>query len=158
MRLSNVPVPEPYLVGLGVGVVLSRQRLRPLPLPSSVRLAMGLPLATAGVALVGAAVKSAEQVNVADPERLLTAGPYARTRNPMYVGWGLVHLGIGVAFGSVELLATLPLAATWVHRDVLAEERVLRRRFGREFEAYRAAVPRYLSRTAPGRAEPGRRS
>ena len=81
---------------------------------------------------------------VDDPRRLLTTGPYAVIRNPMYLGWALLHLGSALVAGSGWILAALPPAALRVHREVLAEERVLEERFGEEFRRYRAAVGRYL--------------
>ena len=42
------------------------------------------------------------------------------------------------------IVATTPLAAWWTHWDVLREESHLAARFGEEFDAYRARVPRYL--------------
>ena len=81
---------------------------------------------------------------VARPERLVTTGVYATSRNPMYVGWALLHLGFGLVGGSTWVLGAFP-AATWlVHRQVLHEERDLREAFPDEFARYRAAVPRYL--------------
>lgn len=160
-RIGNVPLPEPYLIGLGVGLTLSRLRSWPVPLSPSLRLLIGVPLAAAGTLLAGAAVRSAGQVEVADPQQLLTGGAYARTRNPMYLGWALIHLGAGVAKGSSWLLVTFLPATAWIHDEVLREERVLHRRFGKEFEAYAEAVPRYLfgvRPTALGPAQRDRRS
>jgi protein-S-isoprenylcysteine O-methyltransferase Ste14 len=160
-RIGNVPLPEPFLIGLGVGATMSRLRPWSLPLSSSLRLLIGMPLAAAGTLLAGAAVRSAGQVEMANPQQLLTRGSYSRTRNPMYVGWALIHLGAGLTAGSSWLLVAFLPAAAWTHDEVLHEERYLHRRFGREFEAYADAVPRYLvgvRPTAPGPARRDRRS
>lgn len=156
-RIGNVPLPESYLIGLGVGLTLSRLRSWPLPLSSSLRLLIGVPLAAAGTLLAGAAVRSAGQVEVANPQQLLTRGSYAQTRNPMYVGWALIHLGAGVATGSSWLLITFFPATAWIHEEVLHEEQALHRRFGSEFEAYAESVPRYLLRVRPTARGPARR-
>jgi protein-S-isoprenylcysteine O-methyltransferase Ste14 len=83
------------------------------------------------------------------PSLLVTGGPQARTRNPMYVGWILLHVGVGLLARSPWVLATWPVSFALVHRSVLREERGLAQRFGREFTEYRTQVPRYVG--LPGR-------
>jgi protein-S-isoprenylcysteine O-methyltransferase Ste14 len=83
------------------------------------------------------------RVDLGDPHRLVIAGPYAISRNPMYVGWGLLHLGIATVVGSVWTLATFPPAAVVLHWQVLREEQQLRQRFGEDFRRRCATVPRY---------------
>jgi protein-S-isoprenylcysteine O-methyltransferase Ste14 len=142
-RLRNVPLPEPHLAALALGAVLERRR--PWPLPGSrSRPAVGWSLVTGGAALIGAAVRASERTHLEHPDRLVTAGPYARSRNPMYVGWSLVHLGAALVAGSGWILAGLPVAAATIHRQVLAEETLLAERFGAAFERYRERVPRYV--------------
>jgi protein-S-isoprenylcysteine O-methyltransferase Ste14 len=145
-RLSNVPVPEPHLLGIAAGVLL--HRLRPWVLPGSRNLhrLVGWPLIAAGTYLVVRSLAAASQVDLEHPDRLVTSGPYAVSRNPMYVGWALLHLGGGVAGGVGWIVATFPAAVGWVHREVLREERALGQDFGDELGRYRAAVPRYLPR------------
>jgi len=88
---------------------------------------------------------------------LITEGPYARCRNPRYVE---VILGVfAYAFFSNYLgaYAVALLSVPVVHMIVLLEERELRDRFGAEYEAYLARVPRYLPRRRPAEAPgPGR--
>jgi protein-S-isoprenylcysteine O-methyltransferase Ste14 len=62
----------------------------------------------------------------------------------MYVGWALLHLGVGVLSGSAWVVATLPPAAGLVHGQVIKEERALAAGFGDDFAHYRAAAPRYF--------------
>ena len=145
VRLRNVPLPEPFLLGLGLGAVL--HRLRPWRLPGSrpIQRIAGAILVVSGTLLIIRAVQAAGSGTVDDPDRLLTTGPYAHSRNPMYLGWGLLHLGSALLAGSGWLLAVELPAALAVHRGVLGEERRLETRFGDEFDRYRAAVGRYLS-------------
>lgn len=116
-----------------------------LPGPRNVYRLVGWPLIAAGTYLVVRSWAAARQVDLEYPDRLVTTGPYSVSRNPMYVGWALLHLGAGVAGGSGYIVAALPAAAVWVHRNVLREERELGEDFGHEFGRYRAAVPRYLA-------------
>jgi len=144
VRLRNVPLPEPFLLGLGLGALLHRFRPLHLPWNRSLHRTAGAILVGSGTYLIIRAVQAAGSVAVDDPDRLLTTGPYARSRNPMYLGWGLLHLGSALLTGSGWLLAAAPPAMMAVHHAVLGEERRLEQRFGEEFARYRATVGRYL--------------
>ena len=143
-RLSNVPVPEQNVVGIAAGLLLHRARPWRLPGPRYVRRLVGGALSAGGTALVVRSWSAAGQVDLSQPERLVTSGPYAISRNPMYVGWALLHLGVGVLSGSAWVVATLPPAAGLVHGQVMSEERALAATFPENFGRYRAAVPRYF--------------
>jgi protein-S-isoprenylcysteine O-methyltransferase Ste14 len=105
---------------------------------------VGWPLMAAGAQLVARSLIAAGHVDVDHPDRLVTSGPSGRSRNPMYVAWALVHLGSGLVSGSGWIVASLPLVAAGMHRQILREEGALTEHFGDEFERRRAAVPRYL--------------
>ena len=77
---------------------------------------------------------------------LTTTGPYAYTRNPLYLGSMLIALGFGAAAGSWILVAVLvALFAAIYIPTIQGEERYLRAHFP-GFEAYAARVPRLLPR------------
>ena len=78
------------------------------------------------------------------PGTLVTTGPYAFTRHPMYVGWWFIHGGIGVFRGSAWVLVTLPLAVLSERRTVTDEEETLAGVFGDRYTRYTRSVPRYL--------------
>jgi protein-S-isoprenylcysteine O-methyltransferase Ste14 len=81
----------------------------------------------------------------APPERLVTTGPYGRSRNPMYLGVITILIGWSVLWGSRALMLYTLAAMAAVHvRVLMAEEPWAARRFGAEWEAYRARVPRWL--------------
>jgi protein-S-isoprenylcysteine O-methyltransferase Ste14 len=144
--LRNVPVPKPYLAALTCGELL--HRIRPLPLGGarSLRLAFGGVLVSCSVALIGWALRATHNVDLEHPDHLVTTGPYARMRNPMYVAWALLATGVAVLRNSGWLLVSVPVAAALVHRDVLKEERELAALAPEAFRRYTAAVPRYLPR------------
>ena len=97
-----------------------------------------------GLGLVGASVAAAGRASLTEPDRLVVAGPYALSRNPMYVGWAALHVGIGLVTGSGWVLTTLPPAGAAIQRQVRREEAALAASFGPAFDAYRARVPRYV--------------
>ena len=114
--------------------------------PSPRLLALSLLLVLPGLFLRGYAAgyvkKNAE---------LTRTGPYAHTRNPLYLGSMLIAFGFALAAGRVwlgVLLAALFLAIYWP--TILSEETFLRGAFP-EFEAYAAEVPRLLPRLTPAR-------
>ena len=79
--------------------------------------------------------------------RLVARGPYRYVRNPMIGGVLLILLGEAAVLGSVPLLlwfaSVLAVNAVYIP---LVEEPALRRRFGEEYEDYRADVPRRVPR------------
>ena len=87
---------------------------------------------------------------VLPPERLVVFGFYRHVRNPMYVAVTGLILGQALLLGDARLF---PLAAgVWLvfHLFVLLyEEPRLEETFGREYRAYREAVPRWLPRLRP---------
>jgi protein-S-isoprenylcysteine O-methyltransferase Ste14 len=86
-----------------------------------------------------------------DPtERLVVEGPYRHVRNPMITAVLAVLLGEALLFGSLAILlfAAGFLVVNWAW-FALVEEPGLERRFGDEYRAYRAAVPRWLPRRTP---------
>jgi protein-S-isoprenylcysteine O-methyltransferase Ste14 len=148
---GNVPLPEPYLLGIAAAVWLDHRWPAALPGPRLVHHLIGWPLAVTGIRLIGRSWTAAKPVRLAAPTRLVTSGPYAAGRNPMYLGWALLQLGAGLVGGSGWMIAAVPAAAALVHREVRGEERMLEDAFGDEFRRYRAAVPRYLPRRRAGR-------
>jgi protein-S-isoprenylcysteine O-methyltransferase Ste14 len=66
------------------------------------------------------------------------------SRNPMYVGWTLVYLGLTSTLLSVWLMLLLPAVLVATHITVHQEEGRLRARFGQAYTAYAAAVRRYV--------------
>jgi protein-S-isoprenylcysteine O-methyltransferase Ste14 len=87
------------------------------------------------------------------PKRLVVRGLYRTTRNPMYLGVLTVILGWSVFFRAANLLLYALVVATVFHLFiVLYEERRLAREFGREYEAYRSRVARWLPRPRRGRS------
>jgi protein-S-isoprenylcysteine O-methyltransferase Ste14 len=115
-----------------------------IPALPSALIILGVASAASAVTLfrrTGATLNPAAETN----SRLVTAGPYRLTRNPMYLGLVLVTLGIAVWVGAWPMfLAPLAMFATanWVH--IPFEEQRMRAQFGAEFDAFAAKVRRWL--------------
>ena len=77
--------------------------------------------------------------------RLITAGPYAFVRNPLYVGSFLIVLGFCIAMRSpLAALAALVCFMILYGEKTKREESLIQDEWGAEYAAYRAAVPRWL--------------
>jgi protein-S-isoprenylcysteine O-methyltransferase Ste14 len=83
-------------------------------------------------------------IDTEHPDRLVTSGIFARTRNPMYVAFGCVLLGEFLIFPNWILLVYLLAGFALFHRQVMREEDFLRQHYGAEYQAYSQRVPRYL--------------
>ena len=82
--------------------------------------------------------------------RLVVRGPYRHVRNPMITGVASILAGEALAFRSWSIVILLAaFAAVNAVYMPLAEEPGLRRRFGDDYDAYRAHVPRWIPRFGP---------
>jgi protein-S-isoprenylcysteine O-methyltransferase Ste14 len=108
--------------------------------------------------VAGLLIRALASGHVRKNEALATSGPYAYTRNPLYLGSLLIGVGFCVAARSwwvgVALLVMFVAIYLPVIRD---EEEFLRGKFP-EFEEYARRVPRMLPRLARSRRGPGEAS
>ena len=109
-------------------------------------------VAGSGLVLAGVGVRAAASGHIRKNAALATTGPYAYTRNPLYLGSILIAAGfviaarriwIGVAAAAVFAIIYLPV--------VRAEEKYLRSAFP-DYAEYAARVPRFFPRPTPWRA------
>ena len=143
-RWGNIPIPEPHLAGLGAGILLQVVRPWNLPWPAWIGQLLGWPLLLAGLWLGAWAVWAAARVDLERPGELVDRGPFAHSRNPMYLAWTAGYVGAALVAGTAWPLLLLPFVLVATHLAVLAEERSLDRRFGAAYRRYRASVRRYL--------------
>lgn len=143
--LHNFPIPEWYVAFLiGGRAVHAFFPIPLLPKPQLRRL-LGWLAVVSGISGIAWALWTARDTDVGKPQRLLTTGPYARSRNPMYVAWTLVGAGVALIVNSVWLLLGLVPAIALTRRfSVLPEERALQASFGEKYAQYRARVRRWL--------------
>ncbi len=151
----------------GALLALPALALAALGRPSAFSVACGLPLAFAGEAIrmwaVGYSGVTTRGDTVTAPA-LVTAGPYAFVRNPLYVGNFVTAAGFALAFtgkNSAPSRAALVLGSLGTMCAVYSvivphEEAYLRATFGEAFDDYVARVPRVIPALEP--AEPQRGS
>ncbi|HET7723161.1 MAG TPA: isoprenylcysteine carboxylmethyltransferase family protein [Propionibacteriaceae bacterium] len=75
---------------------------------------------------------------------LVTSGVFARSRNPIYVADALILAACAAWLGRPMALLGIPALAAALHPQIRAEETALAERFGSEYEAYLARVPRWV--------------
>ncbi len=91
------------------------------------------------------AVRTVSEVDVSKPTRVVSTGPYALSRNPMYVAWTVLYVGIALIINALWPLLLLPVVLASTHfLAVLREERRLAELFGIEYADYRQEVRRYV--------------
>lgn len=131
-RVAKLRVPGGFVL-VAAFAVFARPTMRSL--------AVGLPIAVAGLA-----IRAWAAGHLAKNQTLARSGPYAFTRNPLYIGTLLVAFGLvvasrswwlGLLFAAVFLLIYLPV--------IQLEEQHLRKLFP-EYEAYSEQVPALVPR------------
>lgn len=78
------------------------------------------------------------------PERLVTTGPYAYTRNPMYLGHIIFLTGLTLTLRSFFAMLLTVATAIWFHFRVLNDEKELARRFGDLYLEYTSMTKRWI--------------
>ena len=76
--------------------------------------------------------------------QLVTGGIFSISRNPIYVAFDLLFIGVFLINGTWFFLIFAVLAIFAVHMQTLREEKFLAQRYGEEYERYRRKTPRYL--------------
>lgn len=144
-------IPWPPLIYLSVAsVAFLLHRIAPWQLLSGTAgWGPGLIIAGCGFALdVWAMVVMAQAKANILPHRpagaLISWGPFAFTRNPIYLGNTTALVGIGVAFSGWFLLAALVAAFATDRLAVRREEEHLKARYGIAWIAYSSRVPRWI--------------
>ena len=78
------------------------------------------------------------------PERLVSTGPYAYTRNPMYLGHIIFLTGLALTLQSWLAAAITIGVAMWFHARVIGDEKKLAERLGKPYIDYMNSVRRWL--------------
>jgi protein-S-isoprenylcysteine O-methyltransferase Ste14 len=149
---ANLGVFRPPLIyGASLAIGLAFHWMWPRPLLSGAALwALGSAVVVASLLLLGASVRRFRAAGTPVPARkpttaIVRTGPYCFSRNPIYLAFSLLQLGIAAWVNSWWLIATLAAAIALVHYVVIPrEEQYLEARFGAEYRNYKTSVRRWL--------------
>ena len=125
-----------YVVGL-LALWLAR--------PTLFSILLALPLL-----IVGEAIRLWASGHIDKTRSLATGGPYAHTRNPLYLGSAFLAIGVAVACSSLTVAALVALYVAAFYPSVIREESAfLKEKFGAPYEAWAREVPAFLPRLTP---------
>lgn len=121
---------------------------------------IGVGIATLGVGIFILAVLTMRDswragVSTTDKTELVTNGVFSISRNPTFLGFDLVYIGILLMFFNCVLFAVSVFAAVMFHLQIVnVEEDFLLETFGEEYLNYKSKVNRYLGRKIVRRTIP----
>lgn len=143
---ARVPPPIVFVAALAAQRIITRHK----PATGLSRAAAAALLASSGalaVSAVSALTRAGTEIGPGHPQRatsLVTDGPFARTRNPVYLALAGVLLSRAVAHRSVlALVPAVGFVAVLSRTQVPDEERALESLFKRKYRRYSRAVPRW---------------
>jgi protein-S-isoprenylcysteine O-methyltransferase Ste14 len=134
---SRYRVTAGWLVGIVV-LVLAR--------PDTLSLLCALPLV-----LAGETIRLWASGHIEKTRCLATGGPYAHSRNPLYLGSLLIALGVAVGCWSPWVVLAVAVYFAAFYPSVMREEAAfLVKKFPEEYSDWAAAVPLFWPRLLPG--------
>src|SRR5262249_42536179 len=141
--------PFVYLAAILIGGAL--ELVQPLPfLPDALAGWIGGVPALAAIFLFVYSIRTFRAAGTPVPGNRPTtvigrAGPYRFSRNPIYLAFSLLQLGVAIWANSLWMIATFVAAVALMAFVVIPrEERYLERRFGAEYADYKTSVRRWL--------------
>ena len=146
----DLPLKPPFIYLWALAIGLGVDWIKPMPARPDRWGGLGIVFVVLAVGLVVWAARALRAHHTAvqpwkPTTTIVTDGPYALTRNPIYLGFALLLVGIGLWSDklAVLLMAVPAIAATnsWV---IAREESYLKRKFGAPYEAYLSRARRWL--------------
>lgn len=112
---------------------------------------VGLAVAACGVFAFLLAIKTMRDswragISVTDQTELVTGGIYRFSRNPAFLGFDLLYLGLLLVFFHPVHVVFALFAVVMLHLQILQEEQFLADAFGEPYVQYRKTVLRYFGR------------
>lgn len=128
--------------------VISILVFEPLPLPVGV---VGAAMGFAGDVIFAVSVMTMKDnwragLAKKDETKMVTDGIYRISRNPAFLGFDCVYIGVLLMFFNWVLLVFSILAMLMLHLQILQEEEYLLSVFGEEYSSYQSKVCRYIGR------------
>jgi protein-S-isoprenylcysteine O-methyltransferase Ste14 len=140
----------PIFIFASIGLIILFFLMLPedniIPIPYNLA---GLIIALGGFHLMGKArsifKKYETSLGYEEPSRIVTKGPFQKTRNPMYLGMVLLLLGLAVCFQNIFSLLIPVLFFLYLHFLVIPkEEKKMKDIFGDEYLEYKKQVGRWF--------------
>ena len=138
-----------YLAGILIGAVL--EYIWPLTFLTAVlRFTFGPFIIIFSFALFGFALREFSRSSTSpeyakETTKIITTGPFSYSRNPIYLSFTLLSIGIAIVSGSIWIFAmTVPTITVIYHFVILKEEQYLEKKFGGKYTKYKYSVRRWL--------------
>ena len=148
--LTTMRIHPPLLAGVLVLVTLALHFMLPEQRSVGWYPVIGLMVVAAGVAMMffAAAIFQARETTknpYGEPTKFVVQTPYTWTRNPMYLSFVMVLLGLAIFFESIAMLLAPAVFFAVIDRMVIPrEEETMERIFGQDYVAYRDRVRRWI--------------
>jgi protein-S-isoprenylcysteine O-methyltransferase Ste14 len=148
-RPNSVPWPPIILIGMAIAAVMLN-RIWPLESNWPTLKFIGAILLAVAIAIeVWSFLTFRKHRTTIMPNKgaahLITSGPFAHSRNPIYVANTILVSGIGLYFGNLWLIAAAFIAALLTQElAIKREEKHLALKFGEAWTDYTSKVPRWL--------------
>ena len=141
--------PLVYVASILLGALLQLAAPAAFLPPRVFNAAIGASLVVVAMALFVSAAGRFRAAGTALPANrpttaIVRTGPFRFSRNPIYLAFTLLQLGIAIWVNSLWILATLMASVALMHIVIAREERYLERKFGAEYVAYKSSVRRWL--------------
>lgn len=84
------------------------------------------------------------KISMNDKTKLITNGIYKISRNPAFLGFDLMYIGIALLYSNPFTIIFSLFAITMLHLQILKEEKYLEKSFKNEYISYKNKTNRYL--------------
>ncbi len=147
----QIRIPPPLVLLACTLVGLGLHWIHPLPvIPPSFRLILGGIFIGTGFGLVVTSIRLFKKAGTAHipwktSTKLVFGGFYRLTRNPIYLGFVLIALGVAFEVNNLwGVITTIPLVVFLDRYPIRKEEHYLEQKFGDEYRAYKKQVRRWI--------------